>query len=236
MQQVNAALEAAKHEPDEEKPFDEFDYEKLLRESDARTDKLMELYDKYQNHPNSEEIIEREMGWSGPAEEAGKDLTKEGDEVETEVSPLEILDDVVEPVPDPLTEGIDWVRDEDGHLSHPLARRAFEGSIRLTRAFRKLERFKAETEDLDELLAEYQITGAKLAGALNSLAYGREHHDPAFIVACLKRALGHLQKAQAALEKVAAAGSLAKKRISALRTEFFGLREEILRLMEEFRR
>jgi hypothetical protein len=237
-QRIQAALEAAKHDPPKEKEFDEFDYEKLLRESDARTDKLMELYDKYENDPNSDEIIEREMGWSEPEERAATDSEKKEQEDESEAgeSGIELPDDLEEPVPDPLTEGVDWVRDEDGHISHPLARRAFEGSVRFTREFGRVKSDKMESEELMSLVSEYQITGAKLAGALNSLGYGRDHQQPAFTVACLKRALAHLQKAQAALEQVAKGRLLPNKMVSGLRSEFFGLREEILRLMAEFRK
>src|SRR4051812_20055488 len=47
---LNDAVEAARHRPPEDKKWDEFDYEKLMRESDARTDKFSELLDKYQDH------------------------------------------------------------------------------------------------------------------------------------------------------------------------------------------
>src|SRR5205085_11264792 len=89
MHQIESALEAAKHNPPEEKEFDEFDYEKLLRESDARTDKLMELYDKYHDKPNSQEIIEREMGWSEPDEKSPLGLEGQEDAAETNETPIE---------------------------------------------------------------------------------------------------------------------------------------------------
>jgi hypothetical protein len=28
-----------------------------------------------------------------------------------------------------LTEGVDWVRDKDGHIHHPLTKRAFESGV-----------------------------------------------------------------------------------------------------------
>ena len=87
---------------------------------------------------------------------------------------------------------------------------------------------------MQALIGEFHITGAKLAGALNSLAYGRDHCEAAFVVACLKRALGHLHAAQSALERVT--GLLPADLIKFTRNELFGIREEILRLMDEFRK
>jgi len=70
MGRLNAALEAARHDPPPDKEWDEFDHEKLLRESDARTDKYAELLDKYEDHPNCDAIIDKEMGWNLPAKQS----------------------------------------------------------------------------------------------------------------------------------------------------------------------
>jgi len=55
---------AADLDPENEQPLDEFGYEKLMRESDARTDKYIELLKKYEGHPDQEKIVAREMGWT----------------------------------------------------------------------------------------------------------------------------------------------------------------------------
>lgn len=248
------ALAASKHEPPPDKEWDEFDYEKFMRESDARTDKYGELLDKYMDHPDREKLIAREMGWTRleealEAQAAGEEAPSDpaaagapedepdeaGDEPEGASRGWEFPDELPEPVPDPATEGVDWVRDEHGDIGHPLALRAFKGSVALSHACKELGLGKLEDEDLGGLISEFQITSAKLAGALNSLAYGREHREGAFIVAYLKRALGHLHGAQGALEKVAPKHLLPAATLGATRRELFELREEILRLMEEFR-
>src|SRR5436190_1708166 len=64
MQQLSAAIELQRHEPPEGKEWDEFDYEKFMRESDARTDKYAELLEKYMDHPDRDKIIAQEMGWT----------------------------------------------------------------------------------------------------------------------------------------------------------------------------
>jgi hypothetical protein len=249
MQQLSEALEAQKHEPSEEKEWDEFDYEKFMRESDARTDKYGELLDKYMDHPDRDRIIAKEMGW-GWLEEA-LDEQKEPEEeskAEEQFAPdadgefegnveegFEFPDDLPDLQPDPATEGVDWVRDKHGHTSHPLALRALDRSVALWRKCDELGLRKTEDEDICDLISEYQITSAKLAGALNGLAYGRDLREGAFIVAYLKRALGHLHAAQGALEKVTPKKVLPEDTVETVRKELFEIREEILRLMDEFR-
>jgi hypothetical protein len=242
IQKLDEALEAQKHKPPEEKEWDEFDYEKLLRESDARTDKYSELLDKYIDHPDRERIIAKEMGWNSLEEELeeeddGKCHEEPCDQVSESENQrgFEIPDDLPEIEPDPATEGVDWVHDKHGGTSHPLAMRAHEASIAFWSKCDELGFKETEDEDLCNLITEYQITSAKLAGALNGLAYGRDLTEGAFVVACLKRALGHLHAAQAALEKVAPRKMLPEETVESVRTELFGIREEILRLMGEFR-
>ena len=59
MQKLSDALAAKKHNPPEDKEWDEFDYEKFMRECDARTDKYAELLDKYIDHPDRD----HKCGW-----------------------------------------------------------------------------------------------------------------------------------------------------------------------------
>jgi hypothetical protein len=87
-----------------------------------------------------------------------------------------------------------------------------------------------------DLLSGVTTVGAKLAGALNGLAYGRPLAGLAFTVAYLKRALDPLHRAQAALRTVAEQQRIEPQAVGWLRNELFEMREEILRLMEEFRR
>lgn len=243
LSKLSAALEAAKHEPPADKPWDEYDYERLMRESDARTDKYGELLDKYMDHPDGDQIIAREMGWSDPEDELDDEVAESGTEDDGEGSSLDVdeidrmsAESAAEPLePEPATEGVDWVRDEDGDVHHPLALRAFNGSLALWRHCEALGLERSEDADLSTLVGEFQVASAKLAGALNSLAYGRDLREGPFVVAYLKRALSHVHAAQAALEKVAARAGLPAEVLATTRTELFGIRDEIVRLMSEFR-
>jgi hypothetical protein len=59
--------------------------------------------------------------------------------------------------------------------------------------------------------------------------------DPAFTVACLKRALDHLHKSQAGLEAVAPRDLLPEALVGEARKELFEIREGILKLMDVYR-
>ncbi len=218
---------------DPEAEWDEHDYEKLLKESDARTDKYMELLDKYGDSDEAEEKIAKEMGWL-------RELTAE--EAEEERQRIEEMNRACEealneppPEPEPHREGIDWIRDKHGRIHHPLQHRCFESAMKFWKQAEKLGLNKSEDDDLQEFMFEFQTTGAKLAGALNGIARGAGFSDAAFTVACLKRALNHLHKSQAGLEAVAPKKLLPEKMVAQARKELFEIREGILQLMDEFR-
>ena len=146
----------------------------------------------------------------------------------------DIPDDVPPLEPDPATEGVDWVRCEDGDIAHPLSHRALEGCLALMGKYKSLGLDDTEDEDLVNLLSEYQTASAKLAGALDGLAYGRDLTDGQFIAGHLKRALNHLESAQAALKKVVPGSPLPPDVVESTRLELAALRQEALRLVEEF--
>lgn len=217
----------------ETEEWDEHDYEKFLKESDARTTKYGELLDKYGDSDEAEEKIAKEMGWHKeltPEEEA-----KQREWIEEMNAAAEAALNEPEPEPNPAREGIDWVRTKDGDLAHPLQHRCFESAMKTWHAIKKLGEGKFEDEDVGEFIFQWQTTGAKLAGALNGIAQDRHMPDAGFTVACLKRALNHLHQSQAGLEKVAERKALPAKLVAEARRELFELREGVLKLMDEFR-
>src|SRR5205807_5131720 len=44
--------------------WDEYDWERFLQQQDQRTEKYMELLEKYIDDPQRDEIIARDMGWT----------------------------------------------------------------------------------------------------------------------------------------------------------------------------
>ena len=236
---LNKALEAAKVEFREDKEWNEFDYEKFMKESDARTDKYMELVDKYQDHPDADSIIAQEMGWETSE---GSNENSDAESADPEDGLLEvdeinrITEEALEIEPDPATEGVNWIRTADGDVRHPLRHRCTEAAVRIWKTCDELGLEQHSDTDLHRFVFEFQCTGAKLAGALDGLAYASDADDPAFIVARLKRALDHLHRSQGGLEAVAEKGLAPADFVTGFRKETFEIREEILRLMDRFRR
>ena len=213
--------------------WDEHDYEKFLKESDARTEKYMELIDKYGDSEEAGKIIAKEMGWLGK-------LTPE--EAERQAREIEEMNRLCQeaanrppPEPDPAREGIDWIRTPGGYIVHPLQYRCSESALQYWQYAEKLGREEINDKDLDQFIYEFETTGAKLAGALNGIAQYRCNTDGGFTVAYLKRALNHLHKSQAGLEAVARKNILSPETVTQARRELFEIREAILKLMDEFR-
>lgn len=223
MNQLNTAVEQAQEQVDHDKEnWDEFDYEKFMRESDARTDKYMELLDKYGDDEEGRNKVHQEMGW-GASDKIEKNPPEE----------LEVPEEIPELKPVPETEGKDWIRTRDGDVAHPLQNRCYEDAMRLWNECSELD---LDADDsVSGFITGYQILSAKLAGALNSLAYGCEDDERAFVVANLKRSLGVLHQTQQELETDEVRSRLPGAIFKRARLELFELREAILKLMDEFR-
>jgi len=216
-------------EPEEDKPMDEFQWEKFMKKSDARTESFGRLMEKYLHHPDRDRIIAREMGWTW-IEEA-----MDADEKGLYDDEKEDLDDIPELEPNPLTEGVDWIRRKDGDIVHPLQNQAHEVAMNMRDDCGGKECVHDDTDtDLITMLSQAQILGAKLAGALNGLAY-RHAPEYGFVVASLKRALPFLNDSIAATKKVQSKKLVEEARLNQFRKELFAVREGVLALMEKFR-
>src|SRR5690348_4344467 len=234
MQKFTEAIESHRREQkDPEAEWDEHDYEKFMKECDARTDKFLELQEKYGDSHEAEEKIAKEMGWL-------RELTEE--EAEAERQHIEEMNRACEealnepaPEPEPHREGVDWIRTAGGDLRHPLQHRCFESALEVWHECDELGLAESEDTDLQQFIFEFQTTGVKLGGALDGIARGEGFREPAFTVAYLKRALDHLHKAQTGLEAVAPKKLLPEGMVAGARKELFEIRESILQLMDEFR-
>src|SRR3954453_9227042 len=54
----------AGYEPEPDRVWDEYEWERFLQQQDHKTEKYMELLEKYLDHPQRDQIIAREMGWT----------------------------------------------------------------------------------------------------------------------------------------------------------------------------
>src|ERR1700759_261136 len=67
-----------------EKTWDEYDWERFLQQQDRKTERYMELLEKYIDDPNRDQIIAREMGWYHLLDDDGKDWADNVDSLFTE--------------------------------------------------------------------------------------------------------------------------------------------------------
>ena len=245
MAEEDTPFAVAVNEDGESENWDELRYEQFLRESDARTECYGRLLEKYKDHPDSERLIAREMGWTW-LEEALDRQEEEDDErqnrqeqCELDVSEENELREESEdhelPPPDPMREGIDWVYDDHGDVSHPIQKQAHDALKAL------LDELKAagHSEDSDEQLADFvggfMTLSAKLAGALGGIARGSDLSEPTMVIAWLKRILEILNKTIAAADAVSRKSFLSAQRFDYYRSELFAIREKILERMTELR-
>ena len=181
--QLNNALEKQKRgQKDPAAEWDEHDYEKFLKESDARTDKYMELLEKYGDSHEAEEKIAREMGWL--RELTPEEAKEENRRIEEMNAACEEALNEPPPEPEPHREGIDWIRTKDGDIRHPLQHRCFESAVKFWKESRKLGLKKSGDDGLKQFIFEFQTTGAKLAGALTGIARGAGFSDAARSITC----------------------------------------------------
>lgn len=230
MQQLDDAVESQRRgQKDPEETWDEHDYERFLRESNARTEKYGELLDKYGDSPDAEAKIDQAMGWNREDDDNDRMSAEEINAI------CEAATNEPPPEPDPQTEGVDWIRTSEGEIRHPLQHRCFESAMEYSRRLLGPDAASNSDPNLIKFVTEFQITGVKLAGALDSLANGECLMDPALTVACLKRALGHLHQAQGGLEAITAKALLPPATLAEARQELFAIREGILALMDRYR-
>ncbi len=247
MNRLATALEAEEEEEAEEermevpedRPMDEHEWERFLRECDKRTERYGELLDKYQDHPDRDRIVAEKMGWDDLAEDLAAENGAPVDREEQNASFNDFPEETwEEPEPDPATEGIDWIRDERGYIKHPLQQRCFELSIKLYNDCTDLGLFDVDEDHPDETFHEMkfnlQRASAKLAGALNSLARGESSPEPGFIIANLKRSLRFINDALGMIQQVGQEGKM-PDHIQYYRQETHEIRTEIIQLMERFR-
>lgn len=240
-----------------DRPMNEFEWERVLKESDQKNERLGEVLEKYHGHPDSEKLIAREMGWTWVEEEL--EAQERGVFAEIEDMPFEPTSfDRASPAfmdgyededddeddfdfedelrePDSSREGIDWVRDPDGSIEHPVAARALQFSADLWREFED-NGLLGETGDsrIFEWVGLVESAGIRLSSTLGDVAFGDEV-EPGFVVAGLKRAVNHLHKALELLQQLEPIHLIEPVRAKQFQQILFEFRSEIITLMQRYR-
>jgi len=228
----------AVREDGENGEWDEFRNEQLLRQSETLTERALRLHGQYGHGDEAERIIAHLMGW-----ELIEDYLAE--RMRTGHEPIAADDDgddfanadfgdYEEPEPDPAREGIDWVRDAEERIVHPIYKMARDLCSEAMDEFDESLTGSDDTEAGDFVCCMMTL-GAKLAGALDGLARDGDVRDPAFAVATIKRALEHHNAALAALAPMAGKPFAPAARVAHYRAALFQIREDLIALIARLR-
>ena len=211
--------------PDDQEPekiWDEYDWERFLQQQDRKTERYMELLEKYIDDPNRDQIIAREMGWYHLLDDEGKDWAENVDHLFTEE--MEQAEE---------EEGEE--SEEDGEAgesfeSHPLYQASFALTVWIDQLFEELGEMQNHPAAV-RLATQTAIASAKLAAALSD----DDVDEIGMTIAYLKRALKAVTNAMEAAMQLKQEKKLDKERSAALDHRLFQIRDGIIALMGEFR-
>ena len=201
---------------DSDRAWDEYEWERFLQQQDQKTEKYMELLEKYIDDPQRDEIVAREMGWCHQAEESGEEWNDEADlpfDTEEEISPGELVNSGVE-----------------SFEQHVLYRAAFSLTIWIDRLFEGNASLQNDPAAV-KLATHAALASAKLAAALSD----EEAEELGMTIAYLKRSLKAITVAMDASAQLIAEKSLTPQQHASLQQRLFQVRDGIILLMGEFR-
>jgi len=209
-------------EQDHEKVWDEYDWERFLQQQDRKTERYMELLEKYIDDPNRDLIIAREMGWYHLLDDEGRDWANNIDSLFDEE--MEKEGQAEAPLPDAPPEGA------ESFELHPLYRASFGLTVWIDRLFDDLGELQNHPAAV-KLATQSAIASAKLAAALSD----DDVDEIGMTIAYLKRALKAITNAMEAGVQLRGDIRLDKERYSSLNHRLFQIRDGIIALMGEFR-
>ena len=202
-------------EHDSDRAWDEYDWERFLQQQDLKTEKYMELLEKYIDDPQRDEIVAREMGWCHLPEETGEDWNEES----------EVIFDGEE------EGGFEQINSPlESFEQHVLYRAAFNLTIWIDQLFDSAPALQNDPAAV-KLATHSALAAAKLAAALSD----EEAEELGMTIAYLKRALKAVTVAMDASAQLVAEKSITAVQHSALQQRLFQVRDGIILLMGEFR-
>lgn len=210
---------AESDEPD--RIWDEYDWERFLQQQDRKTEKYMELLERYIDDPNRDQIIAREMGWNHLLDKEGRDWEKNVDSLFDE----ELVSD---------TEGIEGEEDldesEDGFEVHPLYQASFALTVWIDQLFEEVKDLQNQPAAV-KLSTHVAIASAKLAAALSD----DDVDEIGMTIAYLKRALKAIMTAIEGAMQLRKDGAIDADRFGTLNQRLFQIRDGVIQLMGEYR-
>ena len=194
-----------------EQAWDEYDWERFLQQQDSKTERYMELFEKYIDDPNRDQIIAKEMGWPHLLEQPADGV----EEFEIDMGDQESDDE------QDLRESFE---------SHPLYQNAFSLTVWIDQLFDEVPAAASSPVGV-KLASHVAVASAKLAAALSD----QETEEIGMTIAYLKRALRAISTAIESATQMDRAGSLSSRQFEDLMHRLFQVRDSIIVLMGELR-
>jgi flagellar biosynthesis chaperone FliJ len=209
------------HEP--EKNWDEYDWERFLQQQDHKTEKYMELLEKYIDHPQRDQIIAREMGWIRLLDGKANDWSEEIDALLAEDDNAALDDDRLRPSGQVELPG-------ESFEDHVLYRAAFALTVWIDQLFDKNATLQNEPPAV-KLATHAALASAKLAAALSD----DDVEELGMTIAYLKRALKAITVAMDGGAQLLAEKLVNPQQYAVLQQRLFQVRDGIILLMGEYR-
>ena len=212
-----------------EKVWDEYDWERFLQQQDRKTEQYMELLERYIDHPDRDQIIAKEMGWSHLSQHPEPDwadisfgMAEDDGEVFDEAD-FEDEEEEAEP-------GQEGAEETESFELHPLYQASFALTVWLDQLFEDLGEDQNNPSAV-KLATNSAVASAKLAAALSD----DDIDEIGMTIAYLKRALKAITQALDASLQFAEEANLAQDKRGQLHSKLFVVRDGIIELMGEYR-
>lgn len=210
--------------PEDDQPervWDEYDWERFLQQQDRKTEKYMELLERYIDDPNRDQIIAREMGWSHLAGQAGQEWAEYVDNQFLEEAAAAAAEETED----------EEAEDDEEFEAHPLYRSAVNLTISIDHYLEQGgERLQSHPSAV-ALSTNVAVAGAKLAAALSD----DDIDEIGMTIAYLKRALRAVTLGLEAAGRLSKEGLIKTADFGDLNSHLFHVRDGIVRMMGEYR-
>ncbi|MEK0444862.1 MAG: hypothetical protein RLZZ399_183 [Verrucomicrobiota bacterium] len=198
-----------------EKVWDEYDWERFLQQQDQKAERYLELLERYNDHPERDAIVAKEMGWDGTEDAEARAWMEE---VEIEFSQG---DEEEEHADEEEVEGEEFLE------VHPLYRLCVELTLWTD------DLFEEEGDDfaVNPLAGELSEQICYMSGKVAAAVCDAEESELGMTIAYLKRALRAANRVLGAISELQEQRAFSQVRSRQLRTRLFQIRDGIVELM-----
>jgi hypothetical protein len=198
--------------------WDEYDWERFLQQQEQRTEKYMELLEKYLNHPQRDELIAREMGWTHLLDGDARDWEES---VDAQFEEERAQD----------RRGSEEAESGFGFERHPLYQQTVALGTDLDRILNAAPARTREHPAAVTLQSQNTLAAAKLAAALND----DDVEELGMSIAYLKRALHAITTSLDALAHLQENTLVEDGVAGCIRDRLFEIRSGVVTAMGDFR-